>query len=282
MTAAVASPPLMSIVCAAKDNAEGVARLLGRFEATGTLSKEIELVVIDGASQDLTASHLRSAAQRLADRLVSVSEPDTGIYSALNKATRLARGSYVYVIGSDDELLIDDLPEILDALRALETPTAVILDFEQELGEGRSQLRYRVSQESYARHAASCPPIHHQGFLMPLAAFRGGFDQRYSLHADYKAMSLCLREFPLIYLPRVLCRFRLGGASSLPAQVFRSIGEQVAIRRELAIPQPALSYAVPLIKAVVIATGLTTVAGRLLVAVRKWSAKPPSKPDSKA
>jgi glycosyltransferase len=59
---------------------------------------DVELVVIDGGSTDGTVEILRRYEDRLA---VLVSEPDNGIYDALNKGIRLATGEVVGFLHAD-------------------------------------------------------------------------------------------------------------------------------------------------------------------------------------
>ena len=60
----------------------------------------IEHLVIDGASQDGTVEQLEQYARQGWIRYIS--EPDTGIYDAMNKGIRLARGKYIAFLNSDD------------------------------------------------------------------------------------------------------------------------------------------------------------------------------------
>lgn len=63
--------------------------------------RNFEWIVVDGASGDATVDMLKAS-----DDILStwVSEPDFGIYDALNKAVRLSNGSYYLVLGADDRL----------------------------------------------------------------------------------------------------------------------------------------------------------------------------------
>jgi glycosyltransferase involved in cell wall biosynthesis len=73
----------------------------------------IEYLVIDGASVDGTL-HAIHSQRELVDQLVS--EPDTGIYNAMNKGVKLAKGRYVLFINGDDVLVADGFSVIMDLL----------------------------------------------------------------------------------------------------------------------------------------------------------------------
>lgn len=70
--------------------------------------KDFEYIVIDGASTDGSVDVIKKYADRLTHW---VSEPDTGIYNAMNKGTRLAQGEYCLYLNSGDFLAADDVLE---------------------------------------------------------------------------------------------------------------------------------------------------------------------------
>ena len=70
--------------------------------------RDFEYIVIDGASTDGSVDVIKKYADRLTHW---VSEPDTGIYNAMNKGTRLAQGEYCLYLNSGDFLAADDVLE---------------------------------------------------------------------------------------------------------------------------------------------------------------------------
>jgi len=63
---------------------------------------DYEYIVVDGASSDGTVDIIKEYEPKFAGRMRWISEPDTGIYNAMNKGIRLAGGEFVAFIGSDD------------------------------------------------------------------------------------------------------------------------------------------------------------------------------------
>ena len=85
--------------------------------------KEFEYIVIDGASTDGSVEAIRGLEPRLA-HLKWVSEPDSGIYNAMNKGIRMASGDYIQILNSGDCLADDDVTErMLAALENAESPS---------------------------------------------------------------------------------------------------------------------------------------------------------------
>lgn len=70
--------------------------------------KGFEYIVIDGASTDGSVDVIKKYADKLTHW---VSEPDTGIYNAMNKGTRMAQGEYCLYLNSGDFLAADDVLE---------------------------------------------------------------------------------------------------------------------------------------------------------------------------
>lgn len=102
--------PRVSVVMATF-NAE--ATIEASIQSVLRQSLPVELVIVDGKSSDATLPIL----DRYRDGIAAViSEPDNGVYEALNKGLALASGDYVYILGSDDVLAHDQaLADLLGA-----------------------------------------------------------------------------------------------------------------------------------------------------------------------
>ncbi|XSG86625.1 MAG: glycosyltransferase [Methylohalobius sp. ZOD2] len=89
--------PLVTIVTAVYDNASTFQRCIDSVKAQ-TYSN-VEYIVIDGGSPQSTLDILKKNEEMID---YYISEPDSGIYSAMNKGIRLARGDYICLLNSDD------------------------------------------------------------------------------------------------------------------------------------------------------------------------------------
>ena len=65
---------------------------------------DIEYIIVDGASKDGSVEAIRDAIKGHEDRVRFISEPDHGMYEAINKGIRMATGDYVGLVHSDDFL----------------------------------------------------------------------------------------------------------------------------------------------------------------------------------
>lgn len=102
---------LLTIITVTKNCAATIERTLDSVSAVK--HSGVEYVVVDGVSTDGTLAAV-SARGALVDRLIS--EPDSGIYNAMNKAVGLAKGRYVLFINGDDALVADGFSAVMDAM----------------------------------------------------------------------------------------------------------------------------------------------------------------------
>lgn len=70
---------------------------------------DIEYIVVDGLSEDNTVSIIEEYSHLFAGRLRFLSEPDKGIYDAMNKGIQMATGDIIGILNSDDLLMDDDV-----------------------------------------------------------------------------------------------------------------------------------------------------------------------------
>ena len=89
------------------------------------ITPDAEYIIVDGSSKDTTVSKIKDLihCHPASGQIVFVSEPDEGIYYAMNKALNMARGEYVWFINADDYLEPKALKEVLIA--AYENPDII-------------------------------------------------------------------------------------------------------------------------------------------------------------
>lgn len=100
---------VLSIITINRNNAVGLEKTIQSVwkQTRG----DFEYVVVDGASKDDSVKIIRQFSERFGNRLKWVSEPDRGIYNAMNKGIGMASGDYVQFLNSGDCLVSDDVVE---------------------------------------------------------------------------------------------------------------------------------------------------------------------------
>ena len=194
-----------------------------------------EHVVIDGASTDGTRELLEAHRAQLA---VLVSEPDRGIYDALNKGLARVTGDVVGLLHADD--VFADAQVLARVAEAFADPAveAVYGDLVYVARESPDRvIRYwRAGDFQPQRLRRGWMPPHPTLYLRRSVYERiGGFDTRYRIAADYDFMLRVLTQLSgqVRYLPQVLVRMRLGGVSnrSLSKILLKSREDYQALRR---------------------------------------------------
>lgn len=172
---------------------------------------DIEYIIVDGASKDNTLS----VVERNRDVVTTViSEPDTGIYDALNKGVRAAQGKLIGIIGADDSLV----PGALDAVaRQFRQSPADIYAGQTLLtnDSGRGVLR---ADETYGPGAlVSGIPFGHNAMFATREAYEkvGLYDTSYRIVADANWVHRAIRAgLSCARIDRVLVQFASTGVSS--------------------------------------------------------------------
>jgi glycosyltransferase involved in cell wall biosynthesis len=217
--------------------------------------RSFEWLIMDGASTDDTVAVARELGGLVT---ILVSEPDTGIYNALNKALPLIRGDWVLFLGAGDALYAPDtLEQVADALDHLPTETTTaygdVTVFDAVTG---ADLRVRspVWQGLRGPWGGGRPLLPcHQGVFQRSSVFETfRFDERCRISADNETL---LRELLVgrgAKLDVMVARFEAGGISAQPGNRLRMVSESVYINWKLGIfrARPVYQAAVILINAV--------------------------------
>lgn len=206
---------LLSIVCPTYNCGASIRTLIE--SVLSQTSTRWELLIVDGGSTDDTMDIVREYA----DRVRYVSEPDGGIYDAMNKGIAMASGEWLYFIGADDSLYADDViariqPFLTDAtdllLADIVSPTL-----------GRCHSRF--SLYTYLTNT-----IHHQGCIYHRRVFDAKkFDDSLSVMADYD-MNLYIHRcgFVVSSCDIVFANHSPEGVSGIPR--LRNYKEEIRVR----------------------------------------------------
>jgi len=200
-----AGTPRISVVTVCFNSAAVLPRAIASLAAQRHANRE--WVVVDGASSDGTQALVRAA-----DPDVFLSEPDRGIYDAMNKAVALARGELVYFLNSDDRL---HDPEVLSdvAARFAADPKLDFLIGRVVLVKpgGNVLSTQRFINRFTLPYADPC----HQAVFVRRRLFDevGGFDLRWRTSADYDWFLRVARAgHRLHHFERTVACFAAGGA----------------------------------------------------------------------
>lgn len=182
----------------------------------GQTHSDIEHWVIDGGSRDGTQSIVENNRSRIAG---FVSEPDGGIYDALNKGLLRATGEVVGFLHADDVYANDEVLAAIAEAFANPAVDAVYGDLTYVDREDTTRVvRYWKSGAfDHARLRNGWMPPHPTFYVRRSVYERLGlFDTRYRISADYECIVrfLFVNSLRTVYIPKVLVSMRVGGVSN--------------------------------------------------------------------
>jgi glycosyltransferase len=208
---------------------------------TSQTYSDIEHVIIDGSSTDDTLEIVRSTPNRISK---IISEPDKGIYDALNKGIINSCGDIIGILHSDDLLASDIIIE--EICRKFVQTTADIV---------YGDLIYvrNMNKDIIVRYWRSRPfdrsllykgwmPAHPTMFIRREVYMKyGQYDLQYNISSDYDLILrlMQIRDLKFEYLPIVITKMRMGGASNRSlGNIFLKSKEDYSIMKKNGFSNP--------------------------------------------
>lgn len=177
---------------------------------------DTQYVVIDGGSNDGSLNIIQSYTDKIN---VIVSEPDEGIYDAMNKGLALAKGDVVAFLNADDFYTNTKVLEQVVGLFQHTNADVVYadLDYVARTDKNKVVRKWRSGEFHPKRFKQGWMPPHPTFFAKrSLYQQFGGYKQELNSSADYELMlRFCyVNHVNVAYLPEVLVKMRLGGQSN--------------------------------------------------------------------
>ncbi len=204
----------VSVITVSYNSAETIAETLQSVVAQDY--PDIELIVVDGQSTDETIDIVKGFGDAVR---VFVSEPDNGIYDAMNKGISLASGELIGILNSDD--LYHDATVISDVVNLIKRSKSdscyadlVYVHRVQTNKVVRTWVAGEYRRERFIN--GWMPP--HPTFFVKKKCYQqfGSFNTEFSTSADYEIMLRMLYKHSVsaVYLNRTIVRMRAGGQSN--------------------------------------------------------------------
>ena len=206
----VMNPPLISIITPTFNSGAKIAATIA-----SVLSQRkglYEFLVIDGGSTDDTVAHLRAQGPALR----YVSEPDKGVYDAMNKGICLSSGKFLYFLGAGDRLLPGALEAVAAELSKLpcqqKTSRPTLL-----YGDVRLAIDSRPYDGRFNRFKLLRRNICHQAIFYQRSVFErlGFYNTKYRSLADWEFNIRCFNDYGVCkrYIPLQIADYEGGGKS---------------------------------------------------------------------
>ena len=177
----------------------------------------IEHIVIDGASTDGTLTLLNSKKDQLS---ILVSESDDGIYDAMNKGIKLAKGDIIGFLNSDDFYANNEvISKVVSEFKKEPSLDACYADLIYVNQSNKSKIVRNFKSSEFKQGLFSkgwCPP--HPTFFVRRSVYEhyGNFDLNYHIASDVELMMrfLEIHKVKSLYVPEIWIKMRMGGTTN--------------------------------------------------------------------
>lgn len=179
-------------------------------QVTPNSDLSLEYIVVDGGSSDNTLELLEKYPQ-----IKLISEPDDGLYDAMNKGIRMAKGDVIAVLNADDWYEKGVIEKVLNTFKSDPNLSVVHGDVRRWLVNGQTSIGVKKTNLS-TWHKYIGMPFYHPTFFVKKKVYEkfGMFNIKYKIAADYDFFLRTVNLVNYFYLPEVITNFSYGGVSS--------------------------------------------------------------------
>ena len=211
------SQPLFSIITITFNSEKTIERTLKSVLAQ--ICTDYEYIIVDGASKDSTMDIVRKYEPLFEGRMKWKSEPDKGIYDAMNKGIIRSNGTIVSIVNSDDWLEPDALENVVKVFNSQDNPEETIycgnLVFHYNNGVSQKRVASEARLLKYAKTYDI--GIFHPATFVPKNIYNkyGIFDLQFRLNADTDFIVRCYQSgVKFAFVDAVLSNMSDGGATN--------------------------------------------------------------------
>lgn len=171
----------------------------------------IEYIVIDGGSNDGTVEIIKKYSDRIT---YWISEPDNGIYNAMNKGIRVATGDYINFMNAGDNFIENDVLSKIEPFLMLNPTVAFGSVYSVDTTGNGIEMKPVPFYEQLKK--LKDPGICHQGTFVRSSFLKlYGFDTKYSIAADYNLLKILYEKGEkFLEMPICIARYDTTGFSS--------------------------------------------------------------------
>jgi glycosyltransferase involved in cell wall biosynthesis len=196
-----------------------------------------EHIVIDAASDDGTVEYL--SMLYLFNKIdFYLSEHDSGIYNAMNKACMLAHGKYILFLNSDDYLDTKALEKLILGININNADYAFGNAYKVDKNENKVGTHIGNINKVYFGS-----PYCHQTLLCKRSCFYDVyFDEKFKITMWSYALNLYLKNYKYVYIPEFIAYFRVGGVSTNQNFIIKFNAEQTKIKIEQIVSKLPITF----------------------------------------
>ena len=214
-----------SIITICKDNFKELIKTYNSIISLGF--DNYEWIIVDGNSSDNTRTWLEETQLP-----IWVSEPDNGIYDAMNKGISMANGKYLIFMNGGDCFASDSV--LKDSQTIIEQQNLPAFVYGDSLDVSEDGSNHYRKAKNYKKNWLGMITQHQAMFFNKEKLEELKYSENYKLSGDYAFISSIFRhlsEPDILYLNFAICKYLMGGVNE--SKRFEAIKEDYVIRKNI-------------------------------------------------
>ena len=234
---------ILSIITINRNNAAGLEKTMQ--SVLPQTRKDFEYVIVDGASTDGSEAVIERLAPAFGDRLKWVSEPDKGIYNAMNKGIGMATGEYIQILNSGDSLVSPEVVEkMYAALEKSGHPSILYGNMLKDFPDGHVHRDKGFAGEDITLLGMYIGTLNHSPAYIRRSLFDkyGPYDESLKIDSDWKwyLQAIVFGEEKPVYADIDVTLFDMTGISETNTALTKA--ERALVLKELIPPTVLADY----------------------------------------
>jgi len=191
----------ISVVIATYNCGSIIKNVLDSYISQSYVNKE--LIIIDGGSESDTIDVINQYKDSIS---YFISEPDKGVYDAMNKGLNLASGDFLIFMGADDHFISNRV--LNDAVNYFTEDDCIYY------GNVYRNTRNDIYRGKFNKYLLSCENICHQSIFYPKSVYKKNiYDLNYPIYADYIYNIRLWNKIKFVYIPICISYYNCKGLS---------------------------------------------------------------------
>lgn len=234
---------ILSIITINRNNAAGLEKTMQ--SVLSQTRSDYEYVVVDGASTDGSVAVIERLAPAFGDRLKWISEPDQGIYNAMNKGIGMATGEYIQILNSGDSLVSPDVTDKMYAALEKEAhPSILYGNMLKDFPDGHVHRDKGFAGEDITLLGMYIGTLNHSPAYIRRSLFDkyGLYDESLKIDSDWKwyLQAIVFGEEKPVYVDIDVTLFDMTGISETNTALTKA--ERAQVLKELVPPTVLTDY----------------------------------------
>ncbi len=234
---------ILTVITINRNNAAGLEKTMQSI--LSQTRADYEYVVVDGASTDGSVAVIERLAPAFGDRLKWISEPDKGIYNAMNKGIGMATGEYIQILNSGDSLVSPEVMDKMDAALEKEAhPSILYGNMLKDFPDGRVHRDKCFAGGNITLLGMYIGTLNHSPAYIRRSLFDkyGPYDESLKIDSDWKwyLQAIVFGEEKPVYADIDVTLFDMTGISETNTALTKAEREQVL--KELVPPNVLADY----------------------------------------